>query len=492
MNRIHGARSHYIDAFRASARPLLLDAAIIVINRYGSFGRNTCGIDHAFDCLRPTIALSDVDQWGVRGARQAYTVESVSHVRNKDSQINLDYIQRYLHGRLRDLPKKRYCIVWKSDPDFESYALSIGASVLAMPSQTSSFLEDKNNFFTLLHDAGVPEKHCLPYIVVHENEEWPVYELVRSKLDDVFVIQVKGAGGRGTNIIRSKEEYERTRTTQHATVRMTAYCNGFSASVNILTVPRYDNGKRDCSVYVSLPFFRATGIPDIGNSEVVSAGSDWTIPFPKKYAHDFIQCIEMIGRHLYMKYGLIGMWGLDSVWNDDGFVFHELNCRFMGSTEVSSINDFKRGVPSFYATHHMIFLGKPVTWMPDAHNSNTETSRLMCENHDWAPFYLKIKVRNDDPPMVTQGLSGSGVYKITPDGQLIKKNNGTVTSQANLDDDELLLANLPDPDTTCHAESQICTIEGVTRTKNIYSGPHSLSAYGKKLASSVYRYLTEL
>jgi hypothetical protein len=239
---------------------------------------------------------------------------------------------------------------------------------------------------------------------------------------------------------------------------------------------------------VSIPSFKATNIPEVGVTEVMSAGSDWNIPFPRPLSGDFVKSIELIGLYLYKEYGLTGLWGLDSIWCENRFVFNELNCRFQGTTEVSSINEWQRGVPSFYGTHQLIFDNHAVNWMPLADEFNRETIRLMSNVKDLRPFYLKIKVKTPKVVSISDKLNEAGVYKIMPNYSLKKLNDRIMTSSANFDNDEILVANLPSQNTQCYPGSQLCTIEGVTRGKNIFNDPHNLSDEGKKLAEVIYRY----
>jgi len=220
----------------------------------------------------------------------------------------------------------------------------------------------------------------------------------------------------------------------------------------------------------------------------MSAGSDWNIAFPEELSHDFVRCVELIGLYLYKKYGLIGMWGLDSIWDDKRFVFNELNCRFLGSTEVSSINQWQRGIPPFYGTHLLIFDNYVVNWMPSAGEFNRETVRLMNNIKDSRPFYLKIKVKTSKPVRISNKLSGSGIYKIVSDCSLKKLNDRIVTSGADFDNDEILLANLPEKETLCYPGSQLCTVEGITRKRNIFDGAHKLSHNGRQLINVLYQY----
>jgi len=483
--------SKYLETFKATLKKRYKDRVVILLNRYASFGRNTYGFDSWSALLLPKIILSDTEYWGKNKVAHIFSNESKTKKRYKDTQLNFKKLGKFLNPLLKKTCSAKHLIVWQNNKEIESCANNLGCKILSMSSKTSEFLEDKNNFNEILKKSKVSKEHCLKQLVFKNNKSWLTYDEIRQRLGGIFVIQSKGAGGRGTKIIRTVNEFNKAKEIFIDTVRVTEYFRGFSSNVNILTIPPALDVNGLCSIYVAIPSYKATNINEIGATEVMSAGSDWNISFPKSLNSDFIGNIELIGLHIYKKYGLIGMWGLDSIWSDSRFVFNELNCRFQGTTEVSSINQWQRGVPPFYGTHQLIFDNHVVNWMPPADEFNRETIKLMNNIKNFRPFYLKIKVKTPKAVSINDKLNGSGVYKKMPDYSLKKLNDKITTSSANFDNDEILVTNLPGEKTLCYPGSQLCTVEGITRKRNIFDGPHSLSKDGKSIVDIIYKYFNQ-
>lgn len=46
---------------------------------------------------------------------------------------------------------------------------------------------------------------------------------------------------------------------------------------------------------------------------MVGAGNDWSLHYPEHLCSEFIDQIVRLGKYLDKNYGLVGMWGVDSI-----------------------------------------------------------------------------------------------------------------------------------------------------------------------------------
>src|SRR5262249_46220209 len=154
------------------------------------------------------------------------------------------------------------------------------------------------------------------------------------------------SGGRGTVFVSDPAGFE-TATHGAGTWRISRYINGFSSNTTVLTVPSPDG----CQVYVDVPSHKAIGGAEMGIAEANGAGNDWSPPWPRDHVVELVEAIVLLGGYLYEAYGLVGLWGVDSIWTGDQVVINEINVRNQGTTELSGANQVLRGLPPLLVAH---------------------------------------------------------------------------------------------------------------------------------------------
>lgn len=482
--------SHKINKYLLRCQRILtrtmVGKTLIQFNRFATFGRNAYG-NKLFNSVKPTVAFSDVDWWGTSNSAVVFSEEKKSGVRIKDTQCSRTNVFEVIKSNIYKNKSIPILSVWQNTDEYEKLAKVLNAIILAMPAKVGLYLEDKTNFNNILKNSGVHHQFLLKELIFTCGESIPNYKTLCSYFGRKFVMQGRGMGGRGTKIIKSLKDLVKAKQNLKGKIRITEYYKGFSSNVNILSIP---DKKRGCLVYVGLPSFKATAIPEIGVPEATSAGSDWSLKFPLSLTSEFVKYVERIGHYIYKKFGLIGVWGLDSIWKKNNFRFNELNCRVQGTTDVGSINELLRGVPPFLLSHYLIFLDQEVSWMPAVEEFNKSTAKMMSKIATKRPFYLKIKVKGGRKLCLQSSLK-SGIYKIK-NSHLQWLQNRELTSDADFDKNEILIANLPKKETICYPGSQLCTLEGITQSRHIFSSPHTLSSQGKRISQIIYKYFKEI
>jgi len=458
---------------------------LVLIDRIATTGRNSYAKPAQIHQMHPEFIFSDYSYWGTIRPQFVFSSEEKYHVRykntNKDN-INIDEALKLYLDQTQFIP---VFSTWFATKEIVNISRKFNGIIAAVPIDVNTFLENKANFYSILTNSGVPKTHILKTATYLENTHLPDYRHFADKFGKIFVMQGRSIGGRGTRFIKTENDFQNAVNGLTGDIRIVTFCPGQTVAVNILTIPK---GKQDCAIYVATPSHKSTNIPEIGVSEVFGAGNDWSHNFPKSLSSKFVDYVIQIGEYAYKKYGLCGIWGFDTIWQENNFYFIELNCRPQGSTETSAIDQITRGIPPFGVAHHSIFLNSPIHWLPFSDEFNHETIRRMSHSQEMAPFYLKIKAKENYPVRCKESVKGSGIYKLTPDDELEWLRVGMSTLEANFEEDEVLIANISLHNTVNYPTSQLCTLEGILRKRHIFDKPHRLSQYGRRLAKAIYRF----
>ncbi|PJE72871.1 MAG: hypothetical protein COV00_02955, partial [Candidatus Tagabacteria bacterium CG10_big_fil_rev_8_21_14_0_10_40_13] len=201
----------------------------------------------------------------------------------------------------------------------------------------------------------------------------------------------------------------------------------------------------------------------------------------------FINYIKKIAIYAYQKYKLVGVWLIEGFIVGKIFYFNEINCRPGGVTEVSSANQILRNFPPFIVIHNLIFLKGDLSWLPSSDKFNEETAKIITKQMSRGPFYLKIKAKNNYPIKVKQEFQGNGIYVLTKNNTLQWIKHGQSTLEANFDNNEILVADMPLKNSICYPGVELCTLEGVGYKKHIFNGPHRLTKEGYRIAEAIYK-----
>ena len=465
----------------------LVGRSLILVDRFASAGRNAYTGPVPLLAFRPSLALSYYEAWGNTLPQVVISSETKYSVRDKDAKHQfLSFLSEDIRPFLRTLQQPFSVNVWHETPEIREIFQPFGGEILAVRQEIYEKLEDKSIFNELLCEAGIPESLQIESMRVESVKHLPSYSHLSTLLGLPFVVQGQSSGGRGTLFVSTEEDLTKV-VSLTGPLRLSRYTSGFSSNTTLLTVP---DGHGGCSVYVDVPSHKAMHISEVGIGRAKGAGNDWSLPFPAHLSEKMITSAVQIGQFAFQKYGLVGLWGLDSIWNDQVVVFNELNCRNQGTTEVSGVNQILRGLPPFVVAHLAIHREKSVTWLPSADEYNAETLRRVTNPVavDAAPFYLKVRSRFPFPVRTGNRFHGSGIYSLREDNQLVWTRAGTHTLEGNFDQMEVLVANAPSSTVRCYPGSELCTIEGITTQHSIFEGPQSLSPDGARLAQAIYQH----
>ncbi len=462
----------------------LTNRSLVLIDRFASAGRNIYTGPSPISVLRPQLAIASCPTWGIAQPTTAAYSESRSFRRTREGK------ERYIAELQRDFPKL-FCslrkspaiIAWYATDEVQRILAKWGGKLLGASRKTHDLLEDKSRFNALLRGAGISTEFIIPSIRVPAERPLPSFTKLQREFGLPFVVQINSSGGRGTIFVNEETDYIRAAQLTGPR-RVSRYIPGFSSNVTMLTLPSPGGG---CEIYVDTPSHKAMHIAEVGIGPAKSGGNDWSLPFPQVPMRKFIEATVRIGEYAYRRYGLTGLWGLDSIWHENEVVINELNCRKQGTTEVAGVNQMLRGVPPLFAAHVAVHLGAPVTWLPPTEEFNTESLRRATTYGERAPFYLKVRNRTNAPVKPVTNFCGSGIYQITVADTLDWVRAGTHTIEANFDRGEILVANAPLPKTVCYPQTELCTLEGSTTKHHLFSGPQTLSETGMRLVRAIYK-----
>lgn len=468
----------------AVIRDAIAGHRLVLVDRFASAGRNAYTGPLALPSLRPVLGLACYAPWATAGPLTAVTLEGSTGVRSQ--QTKHDFLPRLgEHGReaLRRLGKPPLVAAWYETEELLDLARPLGGRLLTVPRSTRDTIENKTTLDTLLQQAGITPTLRIPSESYAQT--LPSFHSLAGRFGLPFVVQANSSGGRGTMIVQREMDFARA-DSLHPPFRVSRFVEGLSSNTTVLNVP---DGRGGCAVYVDIPSHKAIHIPDVGIGPAKGAGNDWSLQHPPRPLHHLIDAAVQIGTYAFQQYGLVGLWGIDSIWFGEAVVINELNCRNQGTTEVSGINQMLRGFPPFFAAHVALHAGAPVDWLPSADEFNTETLRRGSSVDGRAPFYLKIRNRSEVPVRATRRFQGSGVYRLTSDNDLEWLRSATHTLEADADADEILVANAPLYSTVCLPGTELCTMEGVTTGRHIFEDPDKLSPYAARLARAMYKHV---
>lgn len=461
----------------------LSHSTLVCFDRFGSAGRNIFSGAYPIQIFRPDLTVSYYAPWKSCQPKVSLTCESKTH--RRDAQLKHHYVQflwTEIEKVFETFDRPPAIAAWYQTPELKELTKRFGGKILAIPEPTRQILEDKSRLNSLLKNAGVDPSFLIESISIESGTSLPSYHEMVSRFELPFVVQCNSSGGRGTIFVFQPSDYEKAARLLGPR-RISRFISGFSANTTVLTAPSH---KDRCRVYVDLPSHKAIHIPEVGIGETKGAGNDWTIPFRKVELAGIIDAAVKIGEYAYRTYGLVGLWGFDSIWSDKGLVINEINCRNQGTTEVSSINQLLGDFLPLLAAHYTILLGEEVIWLCSPDEFNDKTLNRASQPLKISPFYLKIRNREKFPLKNDLNFSGSGIYRFTNSQKLEWLREDCHTLSANFDQGEVLIANAPLSDTICMPGAELCTLEGVAQNHSIFSSPHTLSETAKKLVNAVF------
>jgi hypothetical protein len=426
----------------------------------------------AWDAARPGMVLAAEDGTRVRGPVQRHSW--------------MEAVDGAAGAVLAGLSGPPVLAAWYATGRLRRWAGPRG-TVAAIDGRLRAVVEDKAAFDTLLENAGVPERTRIPAVRV--DGVLPALSELRRRVGAGRLVVQAGAdsGGRGTVFVDDDADLVRA-TAMPGPYKVAAFVAGWSSNTTVLSVPASDGS---VAVYVDRPSHKAIGIAEAGIGPGKSAGNDWSRPWPEKAAADLVDAAVRIGRHLWAKHRMAGLFGLDAILTPDGrAVFNEINCRNQGTTEVSGVNQQLRGLPPFLAAHLTVLLGGQVDWLPEAEDFNAGSINV-ATTIGAGPFYLKLRHRGTAPVRLA-GLRGPGVYRLDGD-RLVWVRPGAHPGGANADLGEILLAGLPAEDVVCLPGAELGTAEALTTGPGSpFAAPHRLSAFGTAVLDALAAHLTEV
>ncbi|MBI2442918.1 MAG: hypothetical protein HYV40_03335 [Candidatus Levybacteria bacterium] len=480
----HPGESSVIEQTAKSLEQQVAGKVLVQFDRFGQAMRNTYSLKE-FGFLVPDLAVCHYDTWYPdgegAGTTQVFSRERLEKQRTKQSGTLYDLpFATQIRNFLSENPRLPLFKVWFSTSARQQLAQEFGAVVLSVSPEKRDYIEGKTNLPHILEAAGVDERCRLSSFSFPDASAVPSYEEIRGVFGDMLVIQGKSIGGDGTKIVRDRGELDEAKQTLTGAIKVTEYFPGYSSNTTVVTVP---NDSGDCNVYVDLPSHKPTGIAEVGVHETLGAGNDWSQAFPEELLQQFVSSVEALGNYLYHEHGLVGIWGVDSIWSDMCVKINEINCRLQGTTEASAVNQILRGFPPFIALHLLSFLGGDTSFLPSQSAFNRETVQLASSDHP-APYYIKIKAKYDYPIKLTDVATKSGKYALE-NGVLVFVEEAVADTAAQLENSEVILADLPLPDSICHPDSELCTITGITE-QTIFDDARHLSEIGAVLVDGVY------
>jgi hypothetical protein len=362
-----------------------------------------------------------------------------------------------------------------------------GGTVAAIDGALRDRLEDKAGFGQLLHAAGVPGELQIPAVRI--TGKLPALAELRRQAGTSRVVVQAGvtSGGRGTLFIDDDASLAAA-AQMPGPYRVAAFTEGWSSNVTVLSVPDGAGGVR---VYVDRPSHKAIAVTELGIGPAKSAGNDWSIPWPAPAAAALTEAAVRIGEWAWAEHRMAGLFGLDAILTPGGQVkVNEVNCRNQGTTEASAVNQQLRGQPPFIIAHLLTMLGCHPSWLPDPEAFNHETIRRAADPGP-GPFYAKLRHVGPVPARISPQFPGPGVYRLGHIGQLQRIRDGGHPADADADLGEILIANAPGPDITCHPGAELATFEGITSGPGRpFAGPGTASEQALQFAAAFRGLLT--
>lgn len=453
----------------------------MVAERFTSSYRTCYAGPAPMTAMRPALALGCYRPWQPALPCAAVAAEDTAGTRSPSLRHDWPgYIEPAARKALSSLGRPPVIAGWYATSLLRALAGPSGA-VAAIDGALRDILEDKAGFGQLLRDAGVPGSVQIASVRV--DGRLPALADLRRRVGATRIVVQAGvtSGGRGTVFVDDEVGLAEA-ARMPGPYRVTAFTEGWSSNVTVLSVPRPGGG---IDVYVDQPSHKAIAVRELGIGTAKSAGNDWSPRWPRPAAELLAETAVRIGEWAWERHRMAGLFGLDAILAPGGQVkVNEINCRNQGTTEVSAVNQQLRGYPPFVVAHLAVMLGGRVDWLGDPAEYNQETLRRAADPGP-APFYAKLRHAGPAPARVSPDFPGSGVYRFTGDG-LRWARHGAHPADADADRGELLLAGIPGPDVTCHPGAEIATLEGVTTGPGRpFAGPHTAAPHLLQAAAAI-------
>ncbi|MFJ6492022.1 hypothetical protein [Streptomyces californicus] len=458
---------------------------LVSAERFGSSMRTLCAGPGPIRQTRPALAVGCYPAWEPAAPGTVLAAEDRTGRRGPaERHAWMEAVDADAVRWLAELPKPPVIAAWYATDRLRRWA-GPGGTVAAIDGRRRAVIEDKAAFDDLLQAAGVPQRMRIPCVRV--DGPLPSLAELRRRVGSKRLVVQAGAdsGGRGTVFVDHDADLARAAAVT-GPYKVAAFITGWSSNTTVLSVPTASGG---VAVYVDRPSHKAVGIAEAGIGPGKSAGNDWSRPWPEEASAELVDAAVRIGRHLWAKHRMAGLFGLDALLTAESRVmFNEINCRNQGTTEVSAANQQLRGLPPFLAAHLTVLLGGRPHWLPDPDSFNEVTIRAAARGGP-GPYYLKLRHRGADPVRVS-GLSGPGVYR-AEGGRLVWVRPGAHPACANADLGEVLLANLPAEHVVCLPGAELGTAEALTTgPATPFAAPHQLSVFGDSILDALAAHLT--
>jgi hypothetical protein len=470
------------DVADAELRQALGGRRLVTFDRFTSAGRSSILGPVAIPTAQPVIAVGYYRSWSAVGDRVCLAAEERTGRRDPRAKhtwlADLGASVQQAFGRLGG---QAAFAAWYADAALQRLADAVDGVILTVPAMVRLVLEDKTRLDDLLRAAGAATALRIP---AESVQTAPPFAEVTARLGPALVVQPSHtSGGRGTVFVRDAAAYQEA-VLGPGPWRISTYVDGFSSNTTVLTVPTAGG----CKVYVDIPSHKAVGVTELGIAAAKGAGNDWSPTWPHGLTAQLVEAVADLGLHLFERYGLVGLWGVDTIWGADRVVINEINVRNQGTTELSGVNQALRGLPPFLVAHLTILAGGRVSWLPPADEFNAATISGTVTGGS-RPFYLKLRNFLPCPVTPDAGWRGPGVYRLAHGDAFVWSRAGAHPMDANLDQGEVLLANAPTYGVVCLPGAELGTVEGLT-TRPIFDGPSSLSTLGQRLRHAALALLT--
>lgn len=445
------------EAAAAALTAALAGRPLVSAERFTTAYRSCYTGPRPLEAVRPALAVGCYRPWQPAIPCQVVAAEDTARIRSP--RLRHDWLAGVLPSARQAMAGLGPVVVtgWYAGPALRDLA-GPGGTVAAIDGALRDRIEDKAVFDHLLTAAGVSADNRIPAIRV--DGSLPSLGVLRRAVGARRVVLQAGvtSGGRGTFFADDEEGLARAARTP-GPYRVSAFTKGWSSNMTVLSVPDKSGGVR---VYVDRPSHKAIAVAELGIGPAKSAGNDWSRPWPPEAVAQFAEAAVRIGEWAWAEHQMAGLFGLDAILTPDGQVkVNEINCRNQGTTEVSSVNQQLRGRPPFVIAHLVTMLGGHADWLGDPDEHNHETIRRATEPGT-GPFYAKVRLDGRGPARISPDFPGPGVYRLGEDGRLHLVRGGAHPADADADRGEVLIANAPGPDVTCHPGAEIATLEGVT------------------------------
>lgn len=439
----------------------------ININKYATVNRSVVSNFNSLKSFVPDIIVSHYSSNNcLMKFNKVYSQESITNNREKGIYKKI-FIDK-LENDIEISGKSPLIFSWQEDEELQNLTSKYNGKTLSMPSNIQEYIEDKLNLKIILKAAKIESKFIIKSCNYNNINEL-AYINLKEKFGNKFVIQRSSSGGKGTFIVKNEKDFNCCKEKINTPIKISQFINGKSFNNNILNVCINNLP----NTFVDQPSIKPMMENNVTGSKTTSIGHQWFNTFSKKLALEYVQVIEKLGKYLYKTYGLIGLWGIDTIWDGDSFKINEINCRIQGSTEVSSINQILRNELPFIVSHYSSFLDIEPFWLPSATNFNNETVNIMLNGKRYNPFYLKVKLNKNET--IKNSTLIDGIYRLNNNNSFTWVRNGITALEANWDNNEFLIVNSPLATTKTGPNSMYCTIEGIINKSSILNNDLEVS-----------------